>query len=113
MEPNGNIPHLDRHGVCRQPVGIAAGIEQKILAGVLDEEKRTGSRTRLLRFAPGVFTTEPFVHDYWEEVYLIDGDLTVGNDAGGGGEGFQPGTYACRPPAGGHGPFKSSRVCLL
>ena len=40
------------------------------------------SGRRLLRFAPGVFTTEPFVHEYWEEVYLIDGDLTVGELVG-------------------------------
>jgi hypothetical protein len=89
-----NKPHLEFHRLDMSsgwatPPGYPAGIEQKILAGGLDEEKRTGSRTRLLRFAPGVFTTEPFVHDYWEEVYLIDGDLTVGNDAEGrGGEGF-------------------------
>ena len=93
---------------------LSVGIEQKILAGALDEERRSGSRTRLLRFAPGVFTTEPFVHEYWEEVYLIEGDLTVGNDAAGrGGEGFQRGTYACRPPGAVHGPFKSEGGCLL
>src|SRR5205823_12896907 len=93
---------------------VSRGIEQKILAGALDEGRRTGSRTRLLRFAPGVFTTAPFVHEYWEEVYLIEGDLTVGNDADGkGGESFPPGTYACRPPGAVHGPFKSNSGCLL
>jgi len=34
----------------------------------------------LLRVAPGGFSTEPIVHDHWEEVYLIEGDLVVGND---------------------------------
>jgi hypothetical protein len=73
-----------------------------------------GIRTRLLRFAPGVFTTAPFVHDYWEEVYLVSGDLTVGNDPEGhGGESFNPNTYACRPPGAAHGPFKSEAGCLL
>jgi hypothetical protein len=68
----------------------------------------------LLRFTPGVYTTAPFVHDYWEEVYLVEGDLTVGNDAQGhGGASFPPGTYACRPPGAVHGPFKSNRGCLL
>ena len=114
-----NKPHLEFHAVdmtegWRTPEGYPRGIEQKILAGALDEMRHAGSRTRLLRFAPGVFTTAPFVHDYWEEVYLIDGDLTVGNDAAGnGGEGFAPGTYACRPPGAAHGPFKSTRGCLL
>ena len=114
-----NKPHLEFHAVdmaggWQVPAGYPAGIEQKILAGALDEDKKSGTRTRLLRFAPGVFTTAPFVHDYWEEVYLVDGDLTVGNDAEGrGGEAFARGTYACRPPGAAHGPFKSQRGCLL
>jgi hypothetical protein len=114
-----NKPHLEFHAVDMSagwatPPGYHQGIEQKILAGLLDETKKAGSRTRLLRFAPGVFTTAPFVHDYWEEVYLLAGDLTVGNDAeGDGGEGFAPGTYACRPPGAVHGPFKSEGGCLL
>jgi len=96
------------------PTGYPAGIQQKILSGALDEKGKRGSRTRLLRFAPGVFTTKPFVHDYWEEVYLVSGDLTVGNDeAGKGGTSYKPNTYACRPPGAYHGPFKSERGCLL
>jgi hypothetical protein len=78
------------------PAGYPEGIKQQILAGSLDEKNGRGSRTRHLRFDPGVYTTAPFVHDYWEEVYLISGDLTVGNDANGkGGTSFKPGTYAC------------------
>lgn len=96
------------------PAGYPAGIEQKILSGALDEEGKHGSRTRLLRFQPGEFTTAPFVHDYWEEVYLVSGDLTVGNDENGnGGEAFAPNTYACRPPGAYHGPFKSEGGCVL
>jgi hypothetical protein len=96
------------------PPGYQGGIEQKVLSGALDEEAQRGARTRLLRFAPGVFTTEPFVHEYWEEVYLVSGDLTVGNDAeGNGGESFSEHTYACRPPGAPHGPFKSEDGCLL
>jgi hypothetical protein len=96
------------------PPGYPQGIEQKILAGSLNETSRTGSRTRLLRFQPGVFTTKPFVHEYWEEVYLLSGDLVVGNDEHGlGGTSFAPHTYACRPPGVYHGPFKSNSGCLL
>jgi hypothetical protein len=77
-----NKPHLefhrvDMHSGWETPPGYPAGIEQKILAGALDEARKNGSRTRLLRFAPGVFTTAPFVHDHWEEVYLVAGDLTM------------------------------------
>lgn len=96
------------------PAGYPPGIQQKILAGALDEVNKRGSRTRLLRFAPGVYTTAPFVHEYWEEVYQVSGDLIVGNDANGkGGTAFKPNTYACRPPGAPHGPFKSEKGCVL
>jgi hypothetical protein len=96
------------------PEGYPAGIQQKILAGSLDEVNKKGSRTRLLRFGPGVFTTKPFVHEYWEEVYVISGDLIVGNDERGeNGVSYPPNSYACRPPGVHHGPFKSIQGCLL
>ena len=111
--------HLEFHTVNMEegwevPLGYPSGIQQKILSGHLDEESKCGSRTRLLRFQPGTFTTAPFVHEYWEEVYLLSGDLIVGNDEqGNGGESFASGTYACRPPGAFHGPFKSVNGCLL
>ncbi len=114
-----NKEHLEFHEVdlgsgWEVPPGYPEGIKQKILAGALDEEGKRGTRTRLLRFDPGVWTTEPFVHTYWEEVYLLSGDLTVGNDADGrGGEAFAPNTYACRPPGAFHGPFRSEGGCML
>lgn len=96
------------------PPGYPDGIKQKILTGSLDEEAKTGSRSRLLRIEPGVFTTEPFVHDYWEEVYMFSGDLIMGNDAEGkGGESFGSNTYACRPPGKPHGPFKTENGCVM
>ncbi len=112
-------PHLEFHAVDMEhgwetPPGYPAGIAQKVLASDLDENRKTGSRTRLLRFEPGTFTTEPFVHDHWEEVYLLSGDLIVGHDKdGNGGETFEGSTYACRPPGVPHGPFKSTTGCML
>ena len=81
----------------RSPPGYPEDIQQKILAGGLDETSKTGNRTRLLRFKPGAFTTEPFVHDYWEEVYLVSGDLIVGERERRAAQ-TSPNTYACRPP---------------
>ena len=105
---------LDMHEGWHTLPGYPPGIEEKIIAGALDEKAHRGNRTRFLRFAPGVYTKAPFVHDYWEEVFLVEGDLTVGNDAQGlGGENFAAGTYACRPPGAAHGPFKSNGGCLL
>ena len=91
-----------------------SGVDEKILSGALDTKNKSGTRTRLLRFQAGVFTKAPFVHDYWEEVFLVAGDLTVGNNAEGeGGEPFSGFTYAVRPPGVYHGPFKSVGGCLL
>ena len=105
---------LDMSAGWEVPAGYPSGIQQKILSGALDEKNKRGSRTRLLRFDPGTYTTTPFVHEYWEEVFLVQGDLTVGNDANGkGGEAFKPFTYACRPPGAYHGPFLSNGGCLL
>ena len=109
--------HLEFHPVdlkvgWRTPPGYPAGIEQKILAGALDENAKTGNRTRLLRFAPGARTSAPFVHDYWEEVFLLSGDLTVGDERS-GLKAYGPNTYACRPPGVHHGPFRSADGCLL
>ena len=114
-----NKPHLEFHKLDMDdgfatPPGYPSGIKQKILASDIDETNKKGSRTRLLRFDPGVYTTAPFVHDHWEEVFLVSGDLTVGNDTQGkGGESFKAYTYAVRPPGVYHGPFKSEKGCLL
>ncbi|MDY6946296.1 MAG: cupin [Pseudomonadota bacterium] len=116
-----NKIHHEFHSVAgedgwRVPEGYepGAGVDEKILAGDLDYVARRGTRTRLLRFQPGAFTKQPFVHDHWEEVFLVSGDLTVGNDASGrGGQPFSGYTYAVRPPGASHGPFKSNGGCLL
>ena len=105
---------IDMNSGWSTPEGYPEGIQEKILSGKLSLKERFGCRTRLLRFAPGVYTTSPFVHDYWEEVYLMQGDLIVGNDARGeGGVKFYENTYACRPPGVFHGPFKSENGCVL
>lgn len=114
-----NKPHLEFHRLdlttgWETMRGYPLNIQQKVLASDLDETRKIGSRTRLLRFEPGAFTTAPFVHDHWEEVYLLQGDLAVGSDKqGNGGQVFEAPTYACRPPGAFHGPFKSRGGCLL
>lgn len=96
------------------PEGYPEGIQQKIITGSLDPVNKKGGYVRLLRFLPGAYSTEPFVHDYWEEVFVIEGDLIVGSDENGkGGEPFPARTYCCRPPGVPHGPFRSEKGCLL
>ena len=96
------------------PPGYPPSFTQKILAADIDETAKVGSRTRLLKLAPGAFSTVPFVHDHWEEVFVLSGDLIVGNDTQGhGGDQFQSPTYCCRPPGVFHGPFASKTGCVL
>jgi hypothetical protein len=113
-------PHLEFVGVDLQRgwespgANYPPGFSQKVLASDIDETAKRGSRTRLLKIEPGAYSTEPFVHDHWEEVFLVQGDLVVGNDAKGkGGQSSQAYTYACRPPGVRHGPFTTRGGCLL
>lgn len=113
-KPHMEFTPLDMDDGWETPPGYPEGMQQKVLAADLDEHNKSGSRTRLLRIAPGCYSTIPFVHDHWEEVYLLEGDLIVGNDEqGAGGEKFQAPTYACRPPGVHHGPFKSDGGCVM
>jgi hypothetical protein len=94
--------------------GYPWGFSEKILAGSLDEKNKVGNRTRILKIEPGAFSTVPFVHEYWEEVFLVSGDLVCGSDEKGqGGESFTGPTYCVRPPGVYHGPFASKTGCLL
>jgi hypothetical protein len=81
--------------------GYPEGIHEKILA--VDPPKGPWKhKTRLIRFQPGTETKETFVHDYWEEVYLIEGMLIdIGKN-----QTFKAGMYCCRPPGMKHGPYK-------
>ncbi len=113
-KPHIEFENLDMSTGWETPPGYPTGITQKILASDLDETAKTGSRTRILKFDPGAFSTVPFVHDHYEEVFLFQGSLIVGNDENGdGGEAFENPTFACRPPGVYHGPFKSDEGCLL
>jgi 2-keto-4-pentenoate hydratase/2-oxohepta-3-ene-1,7-dioic acid hydratase in catechol pathway len=86
--------------------GGVAGQTERILAADGD----TGVATRMLRFEKGTDTSELGVvrHDFWEEVYILDGDLydlTLGKE-------FTAGSYACRPPGMPHGPWRSRAGCV-
>jgi hypothetical protein len=87
--------------------GPVDGIWMKMLA----EDLETGDYTRLLRFDAGVDTSEQGirVHDYWEEVYILEGDLTDLRLS----RTFTEGMYACRPPGMPHGPWRTERGALM
>jgi uncharacterized RmlC-like cupin family protein len=86
-----------------------AGLQVKVLADSLDVTARSGARSRLVRFAPGARTQEVLRHDYWEEVYLLSGDLAR-LDGRPAAAAF---SFSIRPPGTPHGPFASSKGCVL
>ncbi|MPZ87125.1 MAG: cupin [Nitriliruptorales bacterium] len=82
------------------------GLSERILA----RDGDTPVATRMLKFAPGTGTSVmgTQIHDFWEEVYILSGelhDLVLG-------ETFPEGTYACRPPGMRHGPWVSTPGCV-
>ena len=98
----------------RQPKGFDAGISQVILFDILDETKKTGSRTRIVKFSPGARTSIPFIHDYEEEVLLLEGDQQLlSKETLEPLERFEEGTYFHRPAGTYHGPFSSENGCYL
>lgn len=101
-------PELELHepeGPWR-PTGVA-GQWEKILA----EDPQAGTCTRLLRFGPGCDTAAAgtLAHDFWEEIYVLSGEITDARLA----RTFGPGNYACRPPGMEHGPWTSPEGALL
>jgi hypothetical protein len=87
--------------------GAAHGIWQQVLA--TDEE--TGAYTGLVRYDPGADSSPngTAMHDYWEEVLILEGDLTDLHL----GQTFTQGMYACRPPGMLHGPWRSASGVLM
>ena len=80
-----------------------------IMERVLSRDPATGDVTRLLRFDPGVETRETIAHDFWEEIWILEGSLS---DLG-KRQTFSAGMYACRPPGMRHGPYRSPGGALL
>ena len=87
-----------------------SGVVEQLSERVLAVDVKAGVATRILRFEPGTDTTPNGVqvHDFWEEVYILDGELTDLRL----NETFTVGMYACRPPGMPHGPWRSESGCL-
>ena len=64
---------------------------------------------------PGTKTTEVLEHEFWEEVFVMNGDYMILDP-----KTLQPvetfptgGAYACRPPHKKHGPFGTVNGAML
>lgn len=95
-----------------EPVPGFGGIEAKILSGQFDHAARTGSVTKLSRWAAGTAVPIPQVHDWCEEVFFISGSLSVGTPEN-EGRVLPSGTYAVRPAGVPHGPFFTRDGCAM
>jgi hypothetical protein len=114
VRPHREFHSLDLEDGWEAIPGYPKGFQHRILVSNLDESSKRGRRSRLMRIDPGAFSTQPFIHDHWEEVLLLEGDLIVGNDeTGKGGTQFHAPTYAIRPPAVRHGPFTTQKGCIM
>lgn len=82
------------------------------LSGNLDETKKSGRRTRLVRLEPGARTSQPLVHDYHEEAFLVSGDIHGFAEASRFGS-FRENAYVHRSPGTPHGPIRSEDGCVL
>lgn len=103
-------PHLEFFSTSHLEWTTVGGNDSGLSEAVLAKDKVTDVATRLLRFAPGTDTTPlgPQIHDFSEEVYILEGDLrdlTLEQT-------FSAGMYACRPPGARHGPWRSETGCL-
>ena len=88
------------------------GVAQRVLAESIDSASKSGHCTRLVKFEPK--TKAPAsVHDYWEEIYLISGDLCLIDGEGNKISQFDAPSYVCRGPGEVHGPFSSEAGCLM
>ena len=87
-----------------------AGTVPELTERVLASDTDGGVATRILRFAPQTDSSSNGmqVHDFWEEVYILEGSLTDTNL----NQTFVAGDYACRPPGMAHGPWTSEEGCL-
>lgn len=103
-------PHREFFSTHDLPWRSVSSTVEGLSEAILAEDEEGGTATRLLRFAPGTDTSSmgPQIHDFSEEVFIIDGDLhdlTLG-------ETFTHGMYACRPPGVEHGPWVSPTGCV-
>ena len=90
----------------RSWVELEPGVDEM----VLNEDPATGRRTTLQRWQPGASNKQDiFVHDYCEEIYMVEGDLCDTRL----GQSWEKGAYAYRKPGMRHGPFRSEKGCLM
>lgn len=101
-----NKEELEFHDPSDRPweqVDGVTGLFERIIAG----DRNSPNHSRMLRFEAGCITPETLTHEFWEEVWILEGsihDLRLE-------ETFSAGMYACRPPGMPHGPWRTVEGC--
>ena len=106
QRPNVFFRNMDT-GDDFEPRGDGApGISIKILSNTLNTLNKRGCRTSLPRLDHGTTIPEAHAHDYWEEIYMLEGEMTL-TDGTDGKKTVSPNWYAARKPGVIHGPVSS------
>ena len=85
--------------------GPIPGIKEQLLA--VDPE--SGAYTRVVRFEPGFRFDRALRHEFWEELYVLDGHVwDYGTNRL-----YTKGAYALRPAGVPHGPFGTDLGCAI
>ena len=97
------IRDIDLNGEWRLVEGGFNGTMEKILS----YDPETGNYTRLLKFPPKTIVPDVLVHDFCEEIYVVDGYLsdTSKNIT------MAKGYYGSRLPGMKHGPYDITLGC--
>jgi hypothetical protein len=105
------MEQFDFHAATAYPGRSWETIDTGVTQMLLNHDKSTGRRTTLQKWEAGGANAQshPFVHDYVEEIYLVEGDLYDTKLR----QGWTAGAYAYRKPGMEHGPFTSEKGCLM
>ena len=84
------------------------GLSVRVLTGILDEEGKRGSITRLVKFAPGITFDRVIKRDCYQEVMILKGALLAASPTDPTAfKTFSAPSFATRPPDVSHGPYKA------
>lgn len=92
------LEFFDPARIAWEAVDGMPGMEQKILSG----DKDSPDHTRLARVAGGTSYDIALSHDFYEEIWVLEGSIVDKST----GDTYTAGMYACRPPGMSHGPFE-------
>ncbi len=85
-------PELEFFPVDSLPFKPVPGAPPGHVERILTEDPEKMMVTRIMRVPPHSNNPQTFVHDFWEEVYILEGRQWVGDKL------YTKGMYACRPP---------------